>query len=345
MKKSIDNDIQDETRAAMFKRNIELEGLLKSLNRALGSAEENLLSSASDLGPDHPLVFVMGPLRSGTTLFMQCLANSGIVAYPSNILSRFYGAPAIGAQIEMLLTDPRYNFRKEILDFETPISFESENGKTIGALAPNEFWYFWRRFLPFQDLDWLSDEELFRVVDKEALVKELTTLTRVYNKPFALKGMILNYNIPFLNAIFGKALFIQLKRDPVTNVASVLDARKRQLGTEDEWYSFKIPEYPELKSLDPIMQSAGQVHYINSAVTKGMAALGQSRKLIVQYEEFCQSPGNVINELAMKLGIAEYDGTYRGPDQFKITRGANVPNKSAIQRALSKFSVQQSGID
>jgi len=345
VKKSTSNDTEDAERVAAFRRNAELERLIESLNMALGPAEDNLLSTAPDLGPDHPLVFIMGPLRSGTTLFMQCLAASGIVAYPSNILSRFYGAPAIGAQIEMLLTDPRYSFRNEILDFENPISFESENGKTIGALAPNEFWYFWRRFLPFQDLDWLSDEELFRVVDKEGLVKELTTLTRVYNKPFALKSMILNYNIPFLNAIFGKALFIQLKRDPVTNVASVLDARKRQLGTEDQWYSFKIPEYPELKGLDPIMQSAGQVHYINCAVTKGMAALGQSRKLIVQYEEFCQSPGNVINELAMKLGIAENEGTYRGPDQFKITRGANVPNKSAIQRALSKFSVQQSGID
>jgi len=345
VKKSIDNDIQDETRAAMFKRNIELEGLLKSLNRALGSAEENLLSSASDLGPDHPLVFVMGPLRSGTTLFMQCLANSGIVAYPSNILSRFYGAPAIGAQIEMLLTDPRYNFRKEILDFENPISFESENGKTIGALAPNEFWYFWRRFLPFQDLDWLSDEELFRVVDKEALVKELTTLTRVYNKPFALKGMILNYNIPFLNAIFGKALFIQLKRDPVSNVASVLEARKRQLGSEKEWYSFKIPEYPALKGLDPITQSAGQVHYINSAVTKGMAALDQPRKLIVHYERFCDSPGSVVDELAKKLGISERHAAYRGPDQFKVTRGSGVPNQRAIERALSKFQAQHSSID
>jgi hypothetical protein len=52
------------------------------------------------------------------------------------------------------------------------------------------------------------------VVDQEGLVAELTGLTRVFGKPFALKSMILNYNIPFLEAIFAKALFVQIKRDP-----------------------------------------------------------------------------------------------------------------------------------
>ncbi len=42
----------------------------------------------------------------------------------------------------MLLTDEQYNYRNEILDFNRKIDFISENGKTTGALAPNEFWYF-----------------------------------------------------------------------------------------------------------------------------------------------------------------------------------------------------------
>jgi hypothetical protein len=193
--------------------------MLSDLNGTLKCAEEQLLANATTLGQEFPIIFVMGPLRSGTTLFTQWLANTGAVAYPTNLLSRFYGAPAIGAQVQLLLTDPRFNFRNEILDFNSAVSFESENGKTRGALAPNEFWYFWRRFLPFGELDWLSDEELLRVVDQKKLVAELTTLTRVFGKPFALKGMILNYNIPFLDAIFEKAIFIQLRRDPVTQSA------------------------------------------------------------------------------------------------------------------------------
>ena len=63
--------------------------------------------------------------------------------------------------------------------------FVSELGKSRGWLAPNEFWYFWRRFLPFQDLDWLPDEELFRVVDQDLLGSELTSLTTLVNCVFS----------------------------------------------------------------------------------------------------------------------------------------------------------------
>lgn len=326
---------EEQDRVSIFKRNTQLENLLSQLNGALQCAEEQLLESSDSFGPDYPIVFVMGPLRSGTTLFTQWLANTGTVAYPTNLLSRFYRAPVVGAQIQLLLTDPRFNFRNEILDFNSAVPFESENGKTKGALAPNEFWYFWRRFLPFGELDWLSDEELFRVVDKEKLVTELSTLTRVFGKPFALKSMILNYNIPFLDAIFEKALFVQIKRDPITNVASILEARKRQLGSESEWYSFKIPEYILLKDLDPVTQSAGQLHYINKAVTQGVATVDESRKLVVQYEDLCHNPSLIFEQLAKKLNLPE--SHYVGPTEFKLTRNADFPKREAIQQAIAGF--------
>lgn len=329
-------------RERAFKRNPSLESLLHSLNDLLACSEKATLEYYSNKQESYPVVFVMGPHRCGSTLFMQWLANSGVVAYPSNLLSRFYGAPAIGAQIQLLLTDPCFNFRNEILDFNSDISFESENGKTRGALAPNEFWYFWRRFLPFGELDWLPDETLSREVDRGKLVAELTALTRVFGKPFALKALILNYNIPFLDSIFDKAVFVQIKRDPVGNVASILEARKRQLGSENEWYSFKIPEYPQLKNLDAITQSAGQVHYINKAVTQGMATVSEARKLVVQYEEFCQNPAVFYDALVRKLnenGCA-IEGGYEGQSAFEITR-KKVTDEN-ISRALREFQKRES---
>jgi len=320
-----------------FRRNARLERLLATLNGLLRCSERAALESHSRTDGDHPVVFVMGPHRSGTTLFMQWLANTDAVAYPTNILSRFFGAPVIGAQIQLLLTDPRFDFRNEILDFNSPITFESENGKTRGALGPNEFWHFWRRFLPFGELDWLPDEELLRVVDRETLVAELTGLTRAFGKPFALKSMILNYNIPFLDAIFPKALFVQMKRDPVANVASILDARRRQLGSEAEWHSFKIREYAALRHLDPITQSAGQLHYINKAVAQGMATVSASRKLVVVYEEFCRDPGETFDRLVDQLGIDEGARRFCGSGQFTHTRDAVLPNRAAIEKALAEF--------
>jgi len=326
---------EDTNRVQAFKRNTSLEASLQTLNRLLACSEHEALQRYSGDGGDHPIVFIMGPHRSGTTLFMQWLAESGLVAYPTNLLSRFYGAPVMGAQIQLLLTDPRFNFRNEILDFNQPIAFESENGKTRGALAPNEFWYFWRRFLPFGELDWLPDDELARVVDRAMLVSELTALTRVFEKPFALKSMILNYNIPFLDALFEKAVFVHIRRDPVANVASILEARARQLGSQDAWYSFKIPEYPQLKDLEPIAQSAGQLHCINQAVTRGMARVDESRKLVVQYEDFCRRPESVFVQLADKLGTR--DARYGGPKRFEIRRG-EIADRAAIEQALAGFA-------
>jgi len=329
---------EESGRAQTFKRNASLEDLLHTLNDMLSCSEQAALEHYARAHEDYPIIFVMGPHRSGTTLFTQWLANTGIAAYPSNLLSRFYSAPVVGAQIQLLLTDPRYNFRNEILDFNSPISFESENGKTKGALAPNEFWYFWRRFLPFGELDWMSDDELFRVVDQKKLVAELTTLTRVFGKPFALKSMILNYNIPFLDAIFNKALFVQIRRDPVANVDSILEARRRQMGSENEWYSFKIAEYPQLKDLDQITQSAGQLHYINKAVTQGMVMVDESRKLVVQYEGFCQNPKKIFEQLLEKLGIEISANSYSGPGQFHLTRRTILSNRLAIEKALREFN-------
>jgi hypothetical protein len=291
--------------------------------------------SIDELGMDHPVIFVMGPLRSGTTLFMQLLAATGLIAYPTNLLSRFYGAPLVGARIQQILTDPRYNFRNELSDFNMQPSYDSENGKTRGVLSPNEFWYFWRRFLPFGEIDWLPDKKLHKTVETGGLVRELVGLTKILGKPFALKAMILNYNIAFLDAIFERALFVQLRREPVANVASILAARERQLGSKTAWYSFKIPEYPQLKELDPIMQAAGQLHYINSAVQKGIRAVTDARKLVVDYEDLCQRPRDVMELLFDKLGIRDY--RYEGPTDFPV-RSEDRPERDVIERALSSFA-------
>ena len=237
-----------------------------------------------------------------------------------------------------MLTDPDLDFRGEFSDlsFHDPEQ-SSELGKTQGLLSPNEFWYFWRRFLPFKELDWLPDEELHRVADTENLVKELTALTCVFDKPFALKGMILNYNIPFLDQLFEDALFIQLKRDPVANVASVLEARKRQFGDENTWYSFKIPEYPQLSELDALHQAAGQIVSINRAVARGISEVDESRKIEIDYEGFCRDPKRVFDHLLSKLELAGPKFPYNLVERFESSRQVDQKTAEKIRDALAKF--------
>ena len=310
---------EEKNRTGSFRRNATLEEFLTEINDDLHDTEIKLLKEKE---PDFPIVFIMGPLRSGSTLISQWMANTGIAAYPTNLMSRFFKAPVMGAKIQMLLTDERYNFRNEIRDFNSEINFSSENGKTKGALAPNEFWYFWKNFLPDTGLDYWTDEELFTKANIQMMLSEFAGITDVFQKPFVLKGMNLNYNIAFLNKVFDKAIFIHSKRDPLTNIASILKARERQLGSIENWYSFKIPEYEDLIKLNPYEQAAGQVHFINQAVEDGLKDVPEHKKITINYEDFCNDPKSFYDLLVEKLNIQGYstEQPYDGEASFSLTR-------------------------
>lgn len=325
-----------EKREQSFQRNAKLEELLKEINSDLEVAERQLKRKSYK---EYPVILVMGALRSGTTLTTQWLANTGEFAYPTNLMSRFYNAPIIGAKIQKLLLDPEYNFRNEITDFSKEITYDSQNGKTKGASAPNEFWYFWRRFFPYEtlDVDYLPDSELEKVFDKEGFLSELMGICNVLEKPLVLKGMIANYNIEFLNRILSKVVFISIKREPCSHIESILDARKRQFGDAKQWYSFRIPEMKELLSIqDPAQQIAGQIYYINRAIDNGLKHVPAERKLEMSYEEFCREPEKFYRLLREKLLQQGYhiSDTYCGEAKFYLSR---TEKNEQVQKAYTKF--------
>lgn len=335
-----------ENRIRKYARVSELEALLKDLNGSLADANKKYLEGSSE---HFSKIFVLGPHRSGSTLFMQWLASTGLAAYPTNMLSRFFGAPLVGARIQQLLTDPRYNFRDEILDFNSGLNFNSDNGKTKGALAPNEFWYFWRRFLPFGALDYMPADELRKNADLAGFRDELNALTNIFEKPFAMKAMIMNQNIPQLAEQFDKALFIWIRRDPIFNIQSALEARKRQYGDITTWYSFKIKEYPQLKDLDPLESVAGQISAINHSVEQGIEGLPEHKKLVVQYEEFCKRPeyyfNQIIDRIIAQSGVREVDiPRYYGEPHFsstniwRLTEYSQDQAESAHGAAMDKYT-------
>jgi len=310
----------NEKRSLKFQRNILLESMLQGLNHDLNIAESMAMEPYCSKAMNYPLILVMGPLRSGTTLFTQWLANTGLVAYPTNLLSRFYQAPIIGAKIQLLLTDPKYNFRDELGEFAQQAVYQSENGKTKGVLAPNEFWYFWRRFLAESSRDVWSDDELRQSMDVQTMKAELIGMMDVFQKPFAAKGMLFNYNIPFLDSVLDKVVFVHIQRDIAANAESVLQARERQLGSREIWYSFDIPEKEALMKLSPEEQAVGQVNCINRAVAAGLQGVAEHRKLSVQYEDFCADPKSFYERLVQSLNIqgCKYDSHYNGKESFVV---------------------------
>jgi hypothetical protein len=332
----------ESKRQVVFERNAKLEQLLKELNAILGPVEEKVIENFRK--PMYPLILIVGAPRSGTTLMMQWIASTGKFAYPTNLLSRFYYAPYIGAKIQQLLVNPVYNFRDEILDFSGEISFASSLGKTKGALAPNEFWYFWRRFIPNAEIEYVEEESLNKI-DSKRFLAELAAVESVFDKPFAMKGLILQFNISFLSSIFEKILFIFTKRSPLYNIQSLLGARHKFFGTDEKWYSAKPREYAMLKGLTPCEQVAGQVYYTNRAIEEALGRSEPARWLEVKYEEFCENPARTFVQIADKLSGQGYamDMSYGGPKSFKTANHLTLSEEELIKvnKAYRYFSGEE----
>lgn len=331
-------------RSSSFRRNNDLEILLQELGELLGPGNSKLLEQHS--GEDMPKVFVCGPLRSGTTLFMQWLASLGYFAYPTNLLSRFYSAPLVGVKVQELLTSPRYSFRDELSDLTPVTDFKSENGKTSGALSPNEFWYFWRRFLGPEDVADLSSIARKEAIDLAGLSDELNALANIFSRPLAIKGMIINECIPQVSALFRRALFVRIRRNPVYNIQSVLRARERQLGSRSSWYSFKIRAYPELKGLSAIDSAAGQIYHLEKALDSGFSILREDQCLTVEYEDFCSNPERVYQALREKMAgfrsVPQMPGSYEGVSSFDVDKAWRLDDISPaeVEAAYRRFVTQ-----
>ncbi|OGO60705.1 MAG: hypothetical protein A2029_15465 [Chloroflexi bacterium RBG_19FT_COMBO_47_9] len=322
-----------------FQRNENLESLLKEINGLIGPVEDRILQNFSM--PEYPVVLIVGCGRSGSTLIMQWLASTGQFGYPTNLLSRFYQAPYLGARIQQLLTDPRFNFRDEFQDFNNTFSYDSDLGKTQGILAPNEFWYFWRRFFHYGDIQYL-DQRSLEGVDRARFAAELASLEAAFEKPFAMKGMIINWNIPFVSNILDKVLFVYIKRHPILNVQSMLEAREKFYADRSLWYSFKPPEYNFLKDLNPMEQVSGQVYFTNAAIEEGLSQIDPNRWLIVEYEAFCENPKQVFLSILEKFTRQGFyfDWPYIGMQRFDTTNEVRLPGEDLkrILKAYKRFS-------
>lgn len=326
--------MHDALRQREHRRNNRLESWLRDLNTDLDLGAASV--ERSFIVPRRPVVFLVGCPRSGTTLLYQWLAATGKFTYPSNFVSRFPRAPWVGARTQELLVDPELDFRGELtLERELqPDPYRSRLGKTRGLLAPNEFWYWWRRFLPEGPTHHLNEDQLAGI-DRVRFRAELAAWEAVMDRPLLMKALILNWNLPWLAEAVPGSIFLHIKRDPFNTMQSLLEARRDYFGGTRQWYSFRPPEYAGLAGLEPPEQVAGQVHFTTRGIEAGLAAVGDHRRMTIDYAELCRDPGEVFARLGELLATHGFDqlGPYAGPLSFPCRAQVRLePDEAAAVR-------------
>ncbi len=323
----------NQGRTAEFERSNTLEDLLTEVNGAI----EGILPPPYE-APKHPVVLIMGNPRSGTTLTSQWLSTLGSFAYPSNLAARFYANPYMGARIQQILADADQGNQ---MGLQQELEFASALGKTEGALAPSEFWYFWRQFFHFGEIQKLTDDQL-AAADGAGFLSGLAGLEAAFGKPVVLKGMIMTWHIRYLDQLLDKAVFLNVERDEFHNAQSLYFARQRFFGDLSRWYSFKPPEYEALCHEDPLTQLAGQVIYTRKATREGLAGVADDRKLTFRYEDFCKDPAAIYEALRDRMAAQGFDlpATYEGPSAFDVTNKVKISaqEETTIRAGLDRYT-------
>lgn len=310
----------------------QLSGLTESIGKDIGSEErwarlnELLVDAEARLeatvsSPEKPLVFILGPPRSGSTLVSQILAATGCFAATTNFVARFWQAPAFGMQLE------------RAFDIGGEPSFRSDRGRTVGAAEPHEFGYYWSRWFDVgQDTHSLTPDQL-ETINVGALRKSIAAMEAVAGRPLMFKNNTwFSLQASWLAQNFPTARFVDCSRDPFFVAQSIYAQRTKQ-GDLEKWWSMRPPSYAKLKHLPVMEQIVEQVVEIQEGISRELEKISPDRVIVARYNEVCLSPrgfaAQVISGCA--LNQAEAHGLEELPQNFPNTNKVHLPAAVADQ--------------
>lgn len=316
----------ESLKTVQFKSNEKLNEIISKLTNLLKPLQKDIELNFEK--PQWPTLLIVGSPRSGTTLMMQWLASLNKFAYPTNFLTRFAYAPHIGALIQEMIFNKEYDFHDDFYDIKSSVNFDSNLGKSKGALASNEFQHFFRNYLNNFDPEYLEIDKL-NEIDTIAIAKGLASIEYVFNKPFITKGFMLQYNLDYFVEKIPSFLPLYIKRNEIQNMQSIYLSRKSYFDRFDIWYGPKPKEYELLIKMDVYHQIAGQVYYTNKAIEESLANLSEEKKIIINYEDFCNSPKSFYYEIIKKYEINNYliKDPYSGVKSFEVKNEIKLPEK------------------
>lgn len=256
------------------------ENFLKQFNDYLVDFERD--NYRDNLSIDHPLIFVFGLPRSGTTLMSQLVAYGLEVGYINNFIARFWKVPVTGIKLS------------KVLFKQNDISYESNYATTKHLTDIHDFGYFWRTYLKKESLEDVAHyKERENEIEWQLLYKIIANIQNEFGMGWAAKNLFGSYHIKKFTEIFRKVLFVYIERDTLDSAISILIARKKYYFDLSKWWSCAPPEIEQIKSLPYMQQIAGQVYYLKRFFDKQDA---ENKNVVkIQHKDVCQKPKYVLN--------------------------------------------------
>lgn len=224
-----------------------------------------------------PIVQIVGPPRSGTTLAYQTLSHSLPYGYFDNLNSLFQHSTITAARV--------FGSGRR----KAPRQTHSYYGNTSGFRGTNDGFYVWDR--------WLGQDR-GRVVEplSDAVKEEMRRFFRAWfehsPRPLLTKH---NRNMLCMETLLGalpSTIYVLVTRDPVYTAQSLLIAREKIQGDRRiGWGHGAHLSADSPAAVDPILDVARHVRSIFDKLKEQVKRVPAERLLWIRYEQFCRDPG------------------------------------------------------
>lgn len=263
-----------------------LELLAAPIDFALQPFERRAIADAA--GGLLPIVQIVGPPRSGTTMAYQVLSHGLPYAYFDNLNSLF---PRSAITAGRLFGVPKRRAR---------LQTHSYYGNTSGMRGTNDGFHVWDR--------WLGEDRSAVVDPLPASVRE--DMLRFFRAWFAHFPFPLltkhNQNLLCMGTLadaLPSTIFVVVARDPVYTAQSLLIARERIQGDRRvPWGLGARHGQPREAVSDPLLDVADQVRGIFARLREQIRAAPPECTLCVRYPDFCKAPGRWVGEVHRLVG-------------------------------------------
>ncbi len=279
---------ENKLRSSKYAKNEDDERFLLGLNEFVRGHELQCRTIKQSLFPN---VYIFGTLRSGKALMHQVLNACLEVAWPTNLMARFWEAPVIGLRLSRILNL-----------FDSAMDFSSDCAVTKGVGGPHEFGYFWGKWFNNPEVRSRRGEALLDI-DWEGLRNELWAMGNEVERPMIFQTFLpVLQRFDLFRAIQPNSLFIFLYRDLADVAVSILNVRKRRYGNPSMWWAVRPRNVEELLLLPPVDQISAQVRSIVDILAQARSEVPPENLLVTSYRRFCQNPMGLVEEVAERIG-------------------------------------------
>lgn len=234
---------------------------------------------------DHPCLFIIGPPRSGSTIFYQLVTSLLDLSYFDNLANLARYNPFFGMKLSQAM-----------FHGQSHQSFSSNYGRTSedGLHAPAEPLFFYKWFPRDRHYTEPSDLTSKQI---EALCGTINGIINILDKPLVIKNLSFSLRLQALREFMPEARYVVVRRDPLYTAQSILLGMRKNQQPENKVWGILPREFKKLEGLDPHEMVVRQVNQIERQIYTDLKEIPVDKVLFVDYEKLGSDLESILDQV------------------------------------------------